>query len=151
MELTHYRRIPPLARLSAFAQATAAAAANSLQLCLTLCNPIDGTLPGSPIPRILQARRLEWVAISFSNAWKWKVKVKSLIRVRLFSTPWTQPTRLLHPWDFPGKSTGVGCHCLLRCPGWYTPKSEVHSQVCSAVSTLYCWCIKWSQWSWGTL
>ena len=61
---------------------------------------------------ILQARTLEWVAISFSNAWKWKVKVKSLSRVRPHGL---QPTRLLHPWDFPGKSTGVGCHFLLQC------------------------------------
>ena len=67
---------------------TAAAAAKSLQLCLTLCDAIDGSPPGSPIPGILQARVLEWVAISFSNAWKWKVKVKSLSRVRLFVTPW---------------------------------------------------------------
>ena len=65
------------------------AAAKSLQSCLTLCNPIEGSPPGSPIPGILQARTLEWVAISFSNAWKWKVKVKSLNRVRLLATPWT--------------------------------------------------------------
>ena len=62
---------------------------------------------------ILQARTLEWVAISFSNAWKGKVKVKSLSCVRLFATPWSEAYRLLLPWDFPGKSTGVGCHCLL--------------------------------------
>ena len=61
----------------------AAAAAKSLQLCPTLCDPIDSSPPGSPIPGILQARILEWVAISFSNAWKWKVKVKSLSCVRL--------------------------------------------------------------------
>ena len=67
----------------------AAAAAKSLQSCPTLCDPIDGKLPGSSIPGILQARRLEWVAISFSNAWKWKVKVKSLSCVHLFMTPWT--------------------------------------------------------------
>ena len=139
----------------------AATDAKSLQSCPTLCNPIDGCPPGFPIPGILQARTLEWVAISFSNAWKWKVQVKLLSRVRLLATPWTaayqaplpmefsrqeywsglplpspmhesekskwsrsivsdsswphglQPTRLLHPWDFPGKSTGVGCHCLL--------------------------------------
>ena len=66
-----------------------AAAAKSLQSCPTLCNPIDGSPPGSPVPGILQARTLEWVAISFFNAWKWKVKVKSLSRVRLFATPWT--------------------------------------------------------------
>ena len=67
----------------------AAAAAESLQSCPTLCDPTDGGPPGSPVPGILQARALEWVAISFSNAWKWKVKVKSFSRVRLFSTPWT--------------------------------------------------------------
>ena len=55
----------------------------------TLCNPIDGSPPGSPVPGILQARTLEWVAISFSNAWKWKVKVKSLSRVRPLATAWT--------------------------------------------------------------
>ena len=65
------------------------AAAKSLQSCPTLCDPIDGSPPGSPIPGILQARTLEWVAISFSSAWKWKVKVKSLSRARLLATPWT--------------------------------------------------------------
>ena len=67
----------------------AAAAAALLQSCPTLCNPIDGSPPGSPVPGILQARTLEWVAISFSKAWKWKVKVKSLSHVRLQETPWT--------------------------------------------------------------
>ena len=67
----------------------AAAAAKSLQSCPTLCDPIDGSLPGSPIPGILQARILECVAISFSNVWKWKVKVKSLSCVWLLRTPWT--------------------------------------------------------------
>ena len=71
------------------ATVTAAAAAKSLQSCLTLCNPIDGLLPGSSDPGILQARTLEWVAIAFSNAWKWKVKVKLLSRVRLLATLWT--------------------------------------------------------------
>ena len=66
-----------------------AAAAKSLQSCPTLCDPIDGLPPGSPVPGILQARTLEWVPISFSNAWKWKAKVKSLSHVRLFATPWT--------------------------------------------------------------
>ena len=66
-----------------------AATAKSLQSCPTLCDPIDGSLPDSPIPGILQARTLEWVAISFSNAWKWKMKVKSLSCVRLLATPWT--------------------------------------------------------------
>ena len=66
-----------------------AAAAKSLQLCPTLCDPTDDSPPGSPVPGILQARILEWVAISFSNAWKWKVKVKSLSCVRPSVTLWT--------------------------------------------------------------
>ena len=140
----------------------ATATAKSLQWCLTLYDPIDGSPLGSPVPGILQARILEWVAISFSNGWKWKVKVKSVSRVQLFATLWTaayqaplsmgfsrqeywsglpfpssldesekwkwsrsvvsnpqwphglQPSRFLRPWGFPGKSTGVGCHCLLQ-------------------------------------
>ena len=67
----------------------AVAASKSLQSCPTLCDPIDGSPPGFPVPGILQARTLEWVDISFSNAWKWKVKVKSLSRVWLLATPWT--------------------------------------------------------------
>ena len=78
---------------------TAAAAAKSLQ-CPTLCDHIDGSPPGSPIPGILQARTLEWVAIAFSNAWKWKVKVKSLSRVRLLATPWTAAYQAPLPMGF---------------------------------------------------
>ena len=96
----------------------AAAAAKLLQSCPTLCDPLDGSPPGSPIPGILQARTLECVAISSSNAWKWKVKVKSLIRVQLFEPHGLQPTRLLCPWDSPGKNTGVGCHALSRGSSW---------------------------------
>ena len=87
-----------------------AAAAKLLQLCLTLCDPIDGSPPGFPIPGILQARTLEWVAISFSHAWKWSRSVASDSQ----RPHGLQPTRLVHPWDFPGKSTGVGCHCPLK-------------------------------------
>ena len=72
-----------------FPGVTAAADAKSLQSCPTLCDPKDGSPPGSPVPRILQARTLEWVAISFSNEWKWKVKGKSLSLVWLLATPWT--------------------------------------------------------------
>ena len=67
---------------------------------------------GLPIHGILQARILEWVAISFSNAWKEKVKVKSLSRVRLLATPWTAAYQAPPSMDFPGKSTGVGCHYI---------------------------------------
>ena len=86
----------------------------SLQSCLTLCDPIDGSPPGSPVPGLLQARTLEWVAISLSNAWKWRVKGKSPSRVRLLATPWTAAHLAPPSWDFSGKGTGVGCHCLLR-------------------------------------
>ena len=109
----------------------AAAAAKSLQSCPTLCDPVDGSPPGSPVPGILQARTLEWVTISFSNAWKRKVKVKSLSRVRLFSTHALQPTRFLCPWDFPGKNTGVGCHFLLQCR-----KVKSESEVTQSCPTL---------------
>ena len=78
----------------------AAVAAKSLQSCPTLCDPIDGSQPGSPIPGILQARVLQWIAISFSNAWKWKVKVKSLSRVRLLATSWTAAYQALLPMGF---------------------------------------------------
>ena len=66
-----------------------AAAAKLLQSCPTLCDPIDGSPPGSSVPGILQARTLEWVAMSFSSAWTWRVKANSLSRVRLLATPWT--------------------------------------------------------------
>ena len=76
--------------LTTVLDAAAPAAAKSLQSCPTLCDPIDSSPPpGSPVPGILQTRTLEWVAIPFSGAWKWKVKVKLLSRVRLFATPWT--------------------------------------------------------------
>ena len=78
----------------------AAAAAKSLQSCPTMCNPIDGSPPGSSVPGILQARTLEWGAISFSNAWKWKVKVKSLSHVRLLVTPWTAAYQALPSMGF---------------------------------------------------
>ena len=86
-------------------------AAKSFQSCPTLYDPIDGSPPGSTVSGILQARTLEWVAISFSNAgkWKWSCSVMS----DTLQPHGLQPTRLLCPWDFPGKSTGVGCHCLL--------------------------------------
>ena len=102
------------------AKTLAAAAAKSLQLCPTLCDPIDSSPPGSPVPGIFQARTLEWVAISFSNAWKWKNKVKSLSCVRLLATPWTAAHQAPPSMGFSRKSTGVGCHCsglLFPFPG----------------------------------
>ena len=91
--------------------------------CVQLCATPQTAAYQAPLsPGILQARTLEWVAISFSNAWKWKVKVKSLSRVWLVATPWT--AAWLRPWDFPGESTGVGCHCLLCCDPIDCSKSD---------------------------
>ena len=111
---TGARRNSKTQTLSSIVSVTATATAKSLQSCPTLCDPIDGSPPAFPVPGILKARTQEWVAISFSNVWKWKVTVKSLSRVWLEQPDELQPTRFLRPWDFPGKSTGVGCHCLLR-------------------------------------
>ena len=108
----------------------AAAAAKSLQSCPTLCDPIDRSPLGFSVPGILQARTLEWVAISFSNAWKWRVKVKSLSRARLLATPWTAAYQAPPSMDFLGKSTGVGCHCLFQ--GLFFPNSR----------------FKWWGWGW---
>ena len=86
--------------------------AKSLQSCPTLCDPIDGSPPGSPVLGILQARTLKWVAISFSNAWKWKVKVKSLSRVQLLATPWTAAHQAPPSMGF-SRQEYWSCHCLL--------------------------------------
>ena len=99
-------------------QMPAAAAAKSLQSCPTLCDPIDHSPPGSPVPGILQTRTLEWVAISFSNAWKWKVKVKSLSRVRLLVTPWTAAYQAPPSMGFPRQEHWSGCPCLLPADAW---------------------------------
>ena len=99
------------------AAAAAATAAKSLQSCQTLCDPIDGSPPGSPIRGILKARILEWVAVSFSNAWKWKVKVKSLRRVRVIVTPWTAAYQALPSMGFsrPEHWSGVPLLSPLYC------------------------------------
>ena len=100
------------------------AAAKSLQSCPTLCDPIDGSPPGSPVPGILQARTLEWVAMSFSNAWKWKVKVKSLSRVQLLATPWTAVYQVPPSMGFSRQeySSGVPLPSLARIGHPYTRK-----------------------------
>ena len=109
--LRNYRHVYSL--LTGVVAVGAASAAKSLQSCPTLCDPKDGSPPDSRIPGILQARTREWVAISFSNAWKWRVKVKSLSCVRLFATPRTAAHQAPLSMGFSSKSTGVGCHCLL--------------------------------------
>ena len=108
----------------------AAATAKSLQSCPTLCDPRDGSRPGSPVPGILQARTLEWVASSFSNAWKWKVKVKSLSRVRLLATSWTAAYQAPPSMGFSRQEYWSGVPLRLRMSiyivhwfGWLVTKS----------------------------
>ena len=96
----------------------------SLQSCPTLCNRIDSSPPGSPIPGILQARVLEWVAISFSNAWKWKVKVKPLSRVWLLATLWTAAYQAPPSMEFPRQE--YWCGVLLPFPRSVTSNSKIH-------------------------
>ena len=97
-----------------------AAAAKSLQSCPTLCDPVDGSPPRSPIPGILQVRTLVWVAISFSNAWKWKVKVKSLSRVWPSATPWTAGCYFSLQGIFPTQGLNL---CFLRLLHWQAESS----------------------------
>ena len=114
------------------------------QSCPTLCDPIDGSPPGSPVPGILQARTLEWVAISFSNTWKWKVKVKSLSHVRLLATPWitahqaplsiTNSRSLLKLMSI--ESVMPSSHLILCCPLLLLPPIPPSIRVFSNESTL---------------
>ena len=114
----------------------AAAASKSLQSCPTLCDPIDRSPPGSPVPGILQARTLEWVAISFPNAWKWKVKVKSLSRARLFTTPWTAAHQASPSMGFSRQEywsrTGLKGKAYLLCSGWLSSISGWFAKTSSA-------------------
>jgi len=109
-----------------------AAAAKSLQSCPTLCDPIDGSPPGSPVPGILQARTLEWVAISFSSAWEWKVKVKSFSRVRLSATPWTAAYQAPPSMGFSRQEYWSGAPLpspvlsLIHVQLFLTPRSAAH-------------------------
>ena len=127
----------------------AAAAAKLLQ---TLCNPIDGSPPGSPIPGILQARTLEWVAISFSNAWKWKVKVKSLSCARLFTTPWTAASQAPPSMGFSRQEYWSGVPFFIILQGLdqnLTQARNYHRSsewVFSPLKNLQCF-IHWSLWT----
>ena len=109
----------------------AAAAAKSLQSCPTLCDPIDSSPRGSPVPGILQARILEWVATSLSNAWKWKVKVKMLSRIRLLATPWTEAYQAPPSMGFSRQEYWSG----LPLP---SPKSILHYQKSQSYRNCVC-------------
>ena len=121
--------------------------AKSLQSCLTLCDPIDSSPPGSPVPGILQARTLEWVAISVSNAWKWKVKVKLLSRVWLFATPCTAAYQAPPSMGFsrqeywsgvPLPSLKVAQSCPTLCdPMDYTVRGILQARILKWVAILF--------------
>ena len=118
----------------------AAAAAKSLQSFPTLCDPTDGSPPGSPVPGILQARTLEWVAISFSNAWKWEVKVKLLSCVWLLATPWTAYYQALPSMGFSRQEYWSGLP--LPSPDFYLaftkiPNKAEHRRL--GAFKLWCW------------
>ena len=116
-------------------KAVVAAAAKSLQSCPTLCDPTDGSPPGSPVPGILQARTLEWVAISFSSTWKWKVKVKSLSRVRLLVTPWTAAYQAPPSMGFSRQEpwSGVPLPSRTSLTDWFTkPQARPDHPLCSS-------------------
>ena len=112
----------------------AAAAAKLHQSCPILCDPIDGSPPGSPVPGILQAGTLEWVAICFSNAWKWKVKVKSFSRVWLLATPWTAAHQAPPSMGFSRQEYCSGLPFPLQCMK-VKSESEV-AQSCPTLSDL---------------
>ena len=134
--------------------AAAAAAAKSRQSCPTLCDPIDGGPPGSPVPGILQARTPERVAISFSNAWKGKVKVKSLSRVRLFATPWseayqapllsylTKVFHLKHPCLIKANHPNVISHLTLHSHGF--PSASQHFVVVQLLNCVTLFATPWT-------
>ena len=109
----HLHLIPPTPPLTSGLSFYEFVCFEALQSCRTLCDPIDCSPPGSPVPGILQARTLEWVAISFSSAWKWKVKVKALSRVWLLATPWTAAHQAPPPMGFSRRECWNGCQRLL--------------------------------------
>ena len=121
----------------------AAAAAKSRQSCPTLCDPINGSPPGSPVPRILQVRILEWVAISFSKAWKWKVKVKSLSRVRLLASPWTAAYQAPPSIGFSRQEYRSGVPLT-----WLLIPTPHHRTRCRLQFQLYYGCTP-AHWKWG--
>ena len=116
---------------------SSAAAAKFHWMCPTLCGPIDGSPPGSPVPGILRARTLEWVAISFSNAWKWKVKVKSLSRVWLLVTPWTAAHQAPPSTGFSRREYWSGVPLPSPRFSGQTPKSK-QSRKGVAIPPYYC-------------
>ena len=133
----------------------ATATAKSLQSCLTLCDPIDSNPPGSSVPGILQARILEWVAISFSKAWKWKLKVKPLSCARLLATPWTAAYQAPPSVGFSRQEYWSGCHCFLRTQHYsylkMTASISVRGNNTRTILTNSCFSKPIKTWNWLTL
>ena len=149
-----------------FCLLTAAAAAKSLQSCSTLCDPIDGSPPGSSVPGILQARTLEWVAISFSNVCKWKVKVKLLSDFWLFRTPWTAAYQAppsmgfsrqeywsgvplpspIHTCWLSANRASMECPCRLWAAGPRSHSSSEHRPTAPGTGPSRChWWLEWGE------
>ena len=134
-----------------------AAAAKSLQSCLTLCDPIDGRPPGSAVPGILQARTLEWVAISFSSAWKWKVKMKSVSHVWLFVTPWTEAYQAPPSMEFSRQEYWSGLPLSLKKrfsliflkSSWKTSEGERDGGMASLTQWTWVWASSGRWWRTG--
>jgi len=124
-------------KLSSLIHPAAAAAAKSLQSCPTLCDPMDCSLPGFSVHGILQVRTLEWVNISFSNAWKWKVKVKSLSRVRLLATPWTAAYQAPPSMGFSRQEYWSGVPLPSPNTPWENHNSKRHMNPNVHCSTIY--------------
>ena len=122
---------------------TATATAKSLQSCPTLCDPIDCSSPGSPVPGILQAGTLEWVAISFSNAWKWKVKGKLLSHVWLLATPWTAAYQAPPSMRFSRQEYWSGVPLPLY-PNLisFSPERQLHPELVPIILIFICICLQ---------
>ena len=122
-----------------FWSAAAATDAKSLQSCPTLCDPVDGSPPGSPVPGILQARTLGWVAISFSNAWKWETKVKSLSRVQPSATPWTAAFQAPLSMGFSRQEYWSGLPLPSPSGVLLKVKKKIKKKKTKLFKQLYCW------------
>ena len=130
-----------------------AAAAKSFQSCPTLCDPIDGSPPGSTVPGILQARTLEWVAISFSNAWKWKVKVKSLSHFRLLATPWTAAHQAPPSMGFSRQEYWIGVPLPSPAKALYSLSNQpaTSQRVTAPSAWVLGWCFQGAGPSWPSM
>ena len=142
--MDHIIKELPLKSLRWCIVSTAAAAAKSLQSCPTLCDLIDGGPPGSPIPGILQARTLEWVAISFSSVGKWIVKVNLLSRVRLLAIPWTAAYQAPPSMGF-SKEESQLLKTLKTIPYWEPQRKYSHKWFLGAIKRAE-WIYSWFQW-----